>query len=474
MISRVAAGFLLILLLWGVSASRAEEAGENVLDLEESIAIAFEQSAFLHAAQQEVRAAELRKKQARTEFLPDLKTGYSYTRFNEPFRFSSMSSRSPSSVQQSQDYPSTIFGSEDLYSWTLSAEQPLFAGGSIITNYRLAELGIDIARIQERRAALDLIQRVKEAYFSILRAQKLLAVADQTVKQLSEHVNVAEAFYNVGLTLRNDLLEAQVELAQAQQNLIAAENALRIAEATFNTVLRRPVDTSVKLADILFYRAYDRKQEECLEVASIRRPELEEAAKTIERSNKDVRLAISEYFPSLFLRFDYERLGDEYKVRGSDFQDAESWQVIAAMDWRFWEWGRTYYSVNERRIRVIQAEDALIQLKDTVMLEVKQAYLNLKEAEKSILVAQTAIAQAEENFRMNQARYREQLATTTDVIDAQTLLTEAQNNYYTALSNYNVALATLERAMGVGDICTVRNDNGPVDLPPQAQMEEKQ
>jgi outer membrane protein TolC len=176
---------------------------------------------------------------------------------------------------------------------------------------------------------------------------------------------------------------------------------------------------------------------------------MKEVELKIEQARKQVKLAKSQFYPNFSLIFNYERQGDKYDVRGSDFQDAETWKVIAAMEWTFWEWGKTYYSVNESKVRLIQAEDALIQTRDAVTLEVKEAYLNLKEAEKNIFVAQTAIKQAEENFRMNKERYKEQEATTTEVMDAQTLLTQAQTNYYNALSDYNIARARLERAMGL-------------------------
>jgi outer membrane protein TolC len=100
------------------------------------------------------------------------------------------------------------------------------------------------------------------------------------------------------------------------------------------------------------------------------------------------------------------------------------------------------------KVKVTQAEDSMIQLKESIILEVKDDYLNMVVAEKNINTASKAIEQAEENLRLNEERYKYQVATAFDVINAVTLLTQARVNYYGALSDFNVAKATLEHDMG--------------------------
>jgi len=175
---------------------------------------------------------------------------------------------------------------------------------------------------------------------------------------------------------------------------------------------------------------------------------MQEVKVKVEQAQKEVTLARSDYYPDLNFRFNYERVGDKTNVKGNPFRDAERWEVAIGAEWTFWEWGKTHFSVNESKVRLLQAVDTEIQVRDSVTLEVKEAFLNLKESEKNIFVAETAIEQAQENFRMNKERYQEQVATTTDVLDAQTLLTQAEKNYYHALSDYNIDRARLERAIG--------------------------
>ncbi len=205
----------------------------------------------------------------------------------------------------------------------------------------------------------------------------------------------------------------------------------------------------VEVEDILEYLPMELSFEECLKVARKNRPELSEVEFNVKRAEKEVQLAKSEYFPTLGLSFNYERIGDDPSVSGSDFEDEDNWNVMATARWTFWQWGKKRQLVREKETRLVQAKNAKIQVEDSISLEVKDAYLRLREARDKIGVAEVAVEQAEENFRINAERFKEQVATTTEVLDAQTLLTQAKSNYFNALSDYNIAWARLDRAMGI-------------------------
>jgi len=185
----------------------------------------------------------------------------------------------------------------------------------------------------------------------------------------------------------------------------------------------------------------------CLKTAQENRPEIKSYSRRVDQAQSLVKVAQSEFFPSVNLLGHYERYGDTASLNGTVYKDRESWYVGVAASWNFWEWGRTKYRVDYRRSVENQVNDSLQNIRDQVALDLKNAWLSAHEAEKQIQVTKTAIAQAEENFRISKERYKEQVGTSTDVLDAQTLLTRARSDYFTALGDYNISLARLERAM---------------------------
>ncbi|HQB29417.1 MAG TPA: TolC family protein [Syntrophales bacterium] len=406
------------------------------LTLKESIELARRQSVVIHSATEGIAAAESGRKAARADFLPVFNTSYDYTRLN----------KEPEMEILGHKY---VTGTRDNYTWSMSVTQPVFAGGKILRNYEISDLAAQIARTDEDTTVQNIDQEVKEAYFDILKAERMLAVALQSVEQLKNHRDTAQSFYDVGIIPKNDLLYAEVQLASGQRNLVKAENGVAVAKARFNTVLRRPVTASVEVEDILTYRPMGGSLEECLQTALERRPEIRSTNLGIRQAEKGVALARGDYYPSVSLVGNYARAGDTPSVSGSLYEEKDSWYVAAVASWNFWEWGRTRYNVDVRKSRLVQAQDGMVNLTDLISLDVKNAYLYVREAEKQIFVAEKAIEQAEENFRINRERYKEQVATSTDVIDAETLLTQTKSDYSNALSDYSIAIARLERSMGI-------------------------
>jgi outer membrane protein len=416
--------------------------GGEPLTLEKSIEIALKNSIVIDIAKEGSKGATAQKREAITGFLPKFSTSYTYTRLNEEpsFQFPGFPPLIPAS--------DIVTGTKNNYNWVIEAKQPLFAGGAILANYQANKIGEDAAFLEEKAKNQDVVQDVKIAYFDILRAQRILAAARQSVEMLEAHRNVAENYFNVGMIPKNDLLYAEVELANGKQTMIKAQNAVELAKSRLNTLLKRRIFEPVEIVDILNYQPMKQSLEECLSIAQQNRPELKIAELKAQQAGKLVWLARSDFLPSISLVGNYTRFGDQPSVSGSDYKDMESWYIMAVASWNFWEWGKTKFRVDASRARENQAINTSKELNDQITLEIKNAYLLLQEAENQITVSEKIIEQAEENFRISEERYKERVATSTEVLDAQTLLTKAKSQYANALGDYNINYARLQRAMG--------------------------
>jgi len=421
----------------------------DVLTLEKSIEIAVENSLSVLSADQEIKAREFEERAAQADFYPKLSTSYTYTRID--------SSTVDDAKATTYVYTPTGFVpreispiSPDNYAWDITAAQPLFTGWRLTLARDLASLGVDIAQIQRETTVQELVLEVKKAYFGILKAEKLRTVAEQSVEQLKAQLEVSKAFFEEGIIAKNDLLQTEVQMAQARQDLIRATNGVALAKSLFNTLLRRGVNQEVEIQDILDYTPVRLSLDEAFEKAKLDRPEIQEVSLAVVSAEKNVKLSKSGYYPSVTLIGNYGRETDDWLLEASSGEDPDVWTITLQGEWTFWQWGKTKHEVAAARARLNKAGHLLNEVQDNIRLEVKDAYLSLREAEKNIQVAETAVVQAEENFRMNEERYKQQVATATDVFVAETLLTQARTNYFNALSDHNIAWARLERAMGVG------------------------
>ena len=422
-------GFIVLAILSGGSLLAQET--QAPLTLEESIKIAMERSLTLHSAAMGVVGSEFGRKNAITNFLPTWAGQYGYNKYSRPAIVG---------------LSGGLAGSRDVFNGSTNVQQPIFTGGFNLATYRSAKIGVDLSKETLETAKRDLVLQVKVGYFNILRAEKFLLVAQQQVKQFEAQLEVTKAFFDVQLVPKNDVLQAEVNLANARQSQVTAENNVATAKASFNILLRRDINTAFDVVDILEHKPFPLRFEESLEEALRERPEIKAAQLHIDQTKESVKIARSAYFPNISLSASYARMSDQPDLHGDLI--AERWAIGPLATFTLWNWGSTAYSVGQNKVKVVQAEDSKTQLVESITLEVKDDYLNMLVAEKNIGVAETAIVQAEENLRMTEERYKYQVSTQTDVIIAVTLLTQTKTNYYGALSDFNVAKAQLERGMG--------------------------
>ncbi|MEN8244735.1 MAG: TolC family protein [Thermodesulfobacteriota bacterium] len=413
------------------AAAASEEAPGTPLSLQQVIDMAIKANISIKSSKEETNAALALRKQSRSYFLPTLNATYQYTFLDED-----------TAIKRA-------LTGRDQYNFSASFKQPLFTGFEIINQYEMAGYGLDIAQANEQFVRQNVILKARTAYFTVLKAEKLLKVSQETEKQIEAQKDVANNFYEVGMSPLNDLLQAQVELANATQNVILAKNDLLNAKSDLNILLRRPINTQVEVIDMLEYTTFVHDLEYCLHTAEENRVEIKMANLEIAMAEKDIKLAKKNYYPKINLIGSYYKFGEEWDdAIAPAIEDDDAWDISAIASWDFFEWGRTAYGVKEKNSRLSQAALNKNQILDNVSTEVKQAYLRTRAAEKFIATVETSIEQAKENFRINEERYKEQVATSTDVLIAQTLLSRTMTNYYSALYEYKIAKASLYRAMG--------------------------
>jgi len=412
--------------------SYAVDEPNETFTLKHAVETALKANISLKISKEEANAALAVKKKQKTNFLPTFNATYQYEYLDEEATMGTI-----------------VAGSQEEYTLISKVTQPVFTGFSLLNQYKIAKLGLDAAKINEKLKRLEIIFEAKKMFFSLLKAQKFLKISQDTVTQITAQKEVAKNFYEVGMTPLNDLLQAKVELANARQELISAQNNLEITKSNFNVLLRRPINESVELEDVLSYTTFGHDIDYCFKMAKKNRLELKIADLEIEIAEKEVKLAQKDYYPSINLEGSYFKRGTEWDVDGGDYiYDPEGWSITAVASWDFWEWGRSIYEVKEKQSRLSQAQYQKTEILDNIRIEVKQAYLNTLESEKNITTVKKAIEQAKENFRINKERYKEQIATSTDVLDAQTLLSRTMTNYYKALYDFKIAKASIYKAIG--------------------------
>ncbi|MDR1920181.1 MAG: TolC family protein [Candidatus Adiutrix sp.] len=409
-------------------AEKAPLAPRRPLTLDECLALAKKVSPSLDSADQNYVGAMWDRWSSITAFLPTASMGYGLTRYN--------------------DLAQAAGAGRSRYVWQTQVTQTVFAGGRDVSNYLLAQLGVNAAEIQRIQAEEDLLLSVKQSYYGILAVQKALAVAKQTVINLQSHLKVAQNFYDVGMVPKNQVLAAEVELAKAVQNETDLTRDLAINKSRLNILLRQPIENPVEVVDTLKYAPFPLSIAQCMEISLADSPEMKLGRNQAAAGAKSVDVARSAYYPELSAEYVNASTGDSPRAHGGWSTNDAGWNVALMASFNIWEWGRTKANVEKSKVGLNRAVNNLTLLEDNARLEVTSNYQNLVSAGKNIDVSAKAVIAADEDLRMMRERYLEQVATNTEVLDAQTRYSQAQYDHYQSLYNYNLAWATLERSLG--------------------------
>jgi outer membrane protein TolC len=429
--------FVLVLFSWVVFSGSADaQKKSKKYTIKSAIEEALARSYSLKARKEQLKQATSVKNQAKSDLLPKFRLNYGYTRLDETRKL-----RTPAGEVD--------ISTQDNFRFVGNLTQPLFTGFGLISTYKLAKLGIDQSEMSIELEKLDLALRVKTAYYNVLLADASIEVADKSVEALESAANVSRNFHKVGLVPINDVLQAEVDLANSVQARTRTKNGARLARAIFNTVLVRGVNEPVELEGISDFDPEIGDFDEYREQALKNRPEIKLIDINLLQSDQQINLAKSKYWPEIAFSYNYIKEGDTLAVDGGQFHDARGWEALLSANWTFFEWGKTVNAQREQdsfKRELMEAKNTLV---DSVTLEVKQAILDLDTAVENIPSTQKAVEQGEENLRVNEERYKAQVSTILDLLTAQQLLVQARVNYITALYTHAIAKATLDRAIGI-------------------------
>lgn len=342
---------------------------------------------------------------------------------------------------------------DSTYQNVVEASIPLYTGGQLENNIKSKEIGVDISDLTLENTKQQIKYDTTKGYYNILQCRNLVGVNQETVDQLQAHLDTVNAKYAAGTVAKSDVLRSQVELADAKQNLVNAENNYDLSISSLNNLIGLPIDTKINIQDELKYTKYDLSLAECMDLAMTNRPDGVAAAKSIEQAKASVKAAQAGNLPQLSAYASYTIDGND----AFNNDAAEQSEIGVKASWNLFDNNVTKAQVRQAEAALAKAQENAQYVNEGIQLEVHQAYLNLLSAEKNIQTTSVAVNQASEDYTIAQVRYTAGVGTNIDVMDAAVALTTAKTNYVQALYDYNVSKAQLDKAMGL-----------PVDLDVQA------
>ena len=448
--------FLLLLINLSVIAQEPQ-----VLTLEESIEIAKQSNLTLQTAEQNLKTAEAQVRAARAGLLPRITASGNYTYFKDiqksviqadggfgfPMPGEEMNGMSPPSADNESDVIELEFGAHHNVQGTVNLTQPIFAWGRYYYGYQAADLNYQAMQRDVDAAYNQLRLDVSEAFYGALVAQDFVRVARQSVSLVEEQLAVAEASLEAGAATNFDVLRAKVQLANAESQLIRAQNGVQTAKDAYKTVLNIPLSENILVKGTLEVPVNHKipalNLDTLVQQALDNRPEVHRTQFTEHAARKQVDIAKTRSRPDLGFFSNYqisqnERLTEMNRI----------WSLGLQINIPIFDGFATRAALQQTESSLKQIQLGGTQVKVGVEFEVRTAYLNLRAAETIIEVQREAVTQARESVRIANLQFQNGIITTVALTDTQLALAQAEVNRLQAYHDYIVGLARLEKAIG--------------------------
>jgi outer membrane protein TolC len=416
-------------LSWSLAALAAEP-----WTLERALQQALSGNPDARLAQQRIVAAQAGLDQANAAFWPRVQFQSSYTASDNPMlAFGSiLNQRAYSSSLNFNDVPTV----DDLNTRGL-VTVPLYAGGKNTATRKAASANTEAARQDNAAVQNALGYEVSHAFYTVLKTREFIRAAEAGVSSFEASLAVAKKRLEGGTLLKAGMLDIEVRLAQAREELVRARNANALAVRALRNLLGIE-SGEFEVADT----GPSTQAPNSGDFSG--RPELAAARHRERAAQEQVSAAKGSYLPRVnaFGSLDYD-YGWKYQNGGG------SYTAGALLQWDLWDGKLTRAKVREASANLESTREEQRKLRLALDLEVERARLDLNAANERLSVTDQVVAQATESASLTRARFEQELALPTELIDSETALVNARVRRAEAEADRQIAIAAVRKALAL-------------------------
>ncbi len=444
---------LILMIFLGLLAAMAPRPanGSEPLSLGEALDLALREHPLLSASRQEVQAAQAQVREAFGALYPKIEFSEIYSRSNQPVSaFGTLLNQSNFTTSDFAVDRLNDPDSRDNFKTQIRMVQPVFNGNREALGIRRAFIEQEMAEQNSSHTRQNVIFSVTEAFYGLILAEARLGLAREALQIAETNLKQVRTRYEQGLAVKSDLLGAEVNRADVDEQAIRAANEAGLARLALGHAIGidDPVDAIGELT-----REPDGLPDldHLKQVALERRPDYKALRSSARRADTDLDLARAPFLPNLNLQASYELNHRNFAGDGSD-----SYTVLALLSINLFNGMSDRARVARAHAERQRLASLVTERRRAIELEVNEAYLQTREAIERIRVREETVAQAGENLRIIRNRYQTGISTILELLTAEHLLAKAKTSRIQSLYDYRVARARLQLSTGQMD----RPDNG--------------
>jgi outer membrane protein TolC len=334
----------------------------------------------------------------------------------------------------------------------LEANYSIFTSGRRSSSIRAAEGTVRFRELAVEVDTKQLVLDVSTSYYDLQEADQQVEIFQAALSEALQSLKDAQALERAGVGTRFDVLQSEVDAANAKQDLTQQLSRQEVARRTLAQRLSIAQGTDVSAADeVAAAGTWELSLEQSVVQAFKNRAELEQQLVQRDIGEQRRRNALSQLGPQIAAGATYRAANllssssesSDFSREGKGFFNNASIALNASIN--LFDGGLARAQARQQEANIAIAESQFVTARDQVRFQVEQSYSTLQASSENIQTTTLAVQRAEEALRLARLRFQAGVGTQTDVIQQQTALTRSRVNNLRAVLDYNRSLAQLQR-----------------------------
>lgn len=446
---------------------------QEVLTLDKALKIAFENSPTLVQSKLSLQQNELnlqaQKASLKSQFSLDVNP-FSYSRSNRYDGYNSkwydsktMSSSASLGIVQPVKWTDGTISLINNVSWqdasnrssggkstafnhdiSLRIEQPIFTYNRTKMRLRELELSLESARLNYAMKQLNIEKSVTDDFYSVYQKFKDLSIARDEYANQKQNYEIIKNKVEAGLVAKEELFQAEVNMANSESSVYSAEIAYENAKDNFKLLLGVSLDEDIAVLPNTEIAPISVNTNDAVKYGLDQRMELRERKITLERDAFSIieAKAENEFKGNISARVGLNALGNKINNVYSNPTDNEEIGVTLTIP--IFDWGAKKARVESSKLAMQSDEIELEEQKKEIVINIRQICRNLPTLINQINIKKKSIENAERTYEINLEKYRNGNLSGMDLQQYQSQLTQAKQEYTNALIQYKLELLNLK------------------------------
>ena len=353
---------------------------------------------------------------------------------------------------ESLTFDTTFTSSINNYSAGLSLNQMLYDGGRTINRVKQAKTNLNTSKLNQRQIKSQVIQKVIQAYYDLLKAQKLSTVANKNLEMSNQQVDLVKKQFDIGLVKRTDLLKAQVAKGQAEVDAINKkinlENSRRIL---FNDMGLQDFGQNIIAIDQDWTMPKIPSSTDVLKLLKSQNPTILISKNQISLSDLSYKLSKGLRLPLLNSTMNYSANGATSNQLLNALDDDWILGINLSISVPIYTGNNLSMQQQQAKLSIQRSEYSYITLLNDLRVQAEIIRETLNNYAEIIPLNQAIVNSAEEDLKLVTERYSLGSATILEVLDAQVSLLRSNSNLINTVHDARIQEANLKAILGTLD-----------------------